>query len=336
MVKLSLFAPALMPNRRKWKRILIERGIEVILLLAALSSVLTTFGIMEILVIESYNFFRKVAELRNTTPISFFLGEFLNEREWSPLFEGGKFGILPLLTGTLVTTGVAIAFAIPIGTIISIYLSEFASSRTREIIKPILELLAGIPSVVFGYFALTAISPALQSIILAVQKYFMPGLGEFDYFLLPGFNMLSAGLAIGIAIIPLISSISEDAMRSVPLQMREGSYATGATRLQTALRVVLPASFSGVVAAYILGISRAIGETMIVAIAAGLQPNFTWNPLESAATVSAYIVQVSLGDIPHGSIEYDTIFIAGLSLVLMTLVLNIIGYFLSKRFREVY
>jgi phosphate transport system permease protein len=336
MAKISMAATSLLPNRRNWRRVLFERVIELVLLLAALSSVLTTFGIMEILVGESLKFFQDVAAFRNISATDFFFGEFLHALEWSPLFEGGKFGILPLLTGTLVTTAVAIVFAIPLGTIIAIYLSEFASSRVREIVKPILELLAAIPSVVFGYFALTAISPALRILITNIQQFFMPGRDEFDYFQLSGSNMLSAGLAIGIAIIPFISSISEDAMRSVPLQMREGSYATGATRFQTALRVVLPAAFSGVIAAYILGISRAIGETMIVAIAAGLQPNFTLNPLESAATVSAYIVQVSLGDIPHGSIEYGTIFAAGLALVLMTLVLNIMGYFLSRRFREVY
>jgi phosphate transport system permease protein len=206
------------------------------------------------------------------------------------------------------------------GTITAMYLSEFANARLREVVKPFLELLAGIPTVVYGYFALLFVTPLLQIVL--------PDL--------PGFNMLSAGLVMGMMILPLVSSISEDAMRSVPLHLREGSYAMGATRLQTAWRVVYPSAISGIFAAYILGISRAVGETMIVAIAAGLQPNLTWNPMDEAATITAYIVQVSLGDLPHGSLEYQTIFAAGLTLVLMTLVFNIIGYFLSKRYREIY
>ncbi len=317
---------------RQWR----ERAIEIVLFLAALSSILTTIGIMEVLVVESWRFFEKAGVLRGVSGLQFFLQEFISDKEWSPLFEGGRFGILPLVMGTLVTTGVAIAFALPVGTTIAIFLSEFATARVRESVKPILELLAGIPSVVFGYFALLFVTPLLQKLLLAIQMAFSPGKEEYEYFLLPGFNMLSAGLVIGIAIVPFISSISEDAMRAVPVQMREGSYATGATKLQTALSVVIPAAFSGIVAAFVLGISRAIGETMIVAIAAGLQPNFTLNPLDTAATISAYIVQVSLGDIPHGTVEYGTIFAAGLTLALMTLVLNIFGYFLTKRFREEY
>jgi phosphate transport system permease protein len=210
--------------------------------------------------------------------------------------------------------------AIPLGTIAAIYLSEFAHPQIREIIKPWLEVLAAIPTVVYGYFALLAVTPLLQMI----------------FPMLPGFNMLSAGLVMGLMIIPFVSSISEDAMRSVPVGLREGSYAMGATRLQTALKVVFPAAFSGISAAYILAISRAVGETMIVAVAAGLQPQLTWNPFEQGATITAYIVQVSLGDIPHGTLEYHTIFAAGLTLVLMTLVLNIIGHFLAKRYREIY
>jgi phosphate transport system permease protein len=210
--------------------------------------------------------------------------------------------------------------AIPLGTIVAIYLSEFAASKFREVIKPVLELLAAIPTVVYGYFALLFVTPFLQNIF--------PNL--------PGFNMLSAGLVMGLMIVPLVSSVSEDAMRAVPLGLKEGSYAAGATRLQTALKVVLPSAISGISAAYILGISRAVGETMIVAIAAGLQPVLTWNPFEEAATITAYIVQVSLGDLPHGSIEYQSIFAAGITLVVITLVLNIIGYFLTKRYREIY
>jgi phosphate transport system permease protein len=286
-----------------------EGIIEFVLFLAAFSAIATTIGILYILISESVGFFEKVS-----------IVEFLTDTEWTPLFAEPRYGILPLLSGTLVTTGVAMIVAIPLGTIAAIYLSEFASARSREIFKPILELLAAIPTVVYGYFALLVVTPLLQQVF--------PDL--------PGFNMLSAGLVMGLMTLPLISSISEDAMRSVPVGLREGSYAMGATRLQTSLRVVLPSAISGISAAYILGISRALGQTMIVAIAAGLQPNLTWNPFDQAATITAYIVQVSLGDLPHGSLEYQTIFAAGLTLVVMTLILNIIGYFLTKRYREIY
>jgi phosphate transport system permease protein len=294
---------------RKLVRDLQERAIEFVLFLAALSSVATTVAILGILFYESILFFQKVS-----------LWEFLTDTQWTPLFDDKHFGILPLVTGTLVTTLVALLVAVPLGTIIAIYLSEFASPIVREVVKPALELLAGIPTVVYGYFALLFLTPILQVIL--------PDL--------PGFSMLSAGLVIGIMIIPYVSSLSEDAMRTVPAHIREASYAMGATRFQTALRVVLPASISGISAAYILGISRAIGETMIVAIAAGGQPNLTLNPMEPAATMTAYIVSVSLGDLPHGSLEYQTIFAVGLTLVLMTLVFNIIGHFLTKRYREIY
>jgi phosphate transport system permease protein len=293
----------------KLARILRERGIEFILFLAAFSSVATTIGILEILIQESVGFFQEVS-----------LAEFFTDTEWSPLFADPHYGIMPLMSGTLVTSAVALLVAIPLGTIAAIYLSEFAPSQLREIIKPCLELLAAIPTVVYGYFALLYVTPLLQIVF--------PNL--------PGFNMLSAGLVMGLMIIPLISSISEDAMRAVPVGLKEGSYATGATRLQTALRVVFPAAISGISSSYLLGASRAVGETMIVAIAAGLQPNLTWNPLDQGATITAYIVQVSLGDLPHGTLEYKTIFAAGLVLVLMTLVLNIMGHFLAKRYREIY
>ena len=207
-----------------------------------------------------------------------------------------------------------------IGTITAIYLSEYASHRLREIIKPVLELLSAVPTVVYGYFALLFVTPLLQKLV--------PDL--------PGFTMLSAGLVIGIMIIPYVSSLSEDAIRAVPMHLREGSYAMGATRLQTALRVVVPGAISGIAAAYILGISRAIGETMVVAIAAGMQPNLTWDPQEPAQTITAYIVQVSLGDLPHGTLAYQTIFAAGLTLLVMTLVFNIAGFYLRQRFRQVY
>lgn len=296
------FSPKLLRDLR-------ERGIEAVLFIAALSSVATTVAIIGVLLYESALFFQEVS-----------LWEFLTSTEWTPLFEKKSFGIWPLVCGTLVTTLVALSVAVPLGTIIAIYLSEFAPPVIREVVKPTLELLAGIPTVVYGYFALLFVTPLLQQILPE----------------LPGFNMLSAGLVIGIMIIPYVSSLSEDAMRAVPAYLREGSYATGATRLQTALRVVIPASISGISAAYILGISRAAGETMVVAIAAGGQPNFTLNPMEPAATMTAYIVSVSLGDLPHNSLEYQTIFAVGLALVLMTLVFNIIGHFLSKRYREIY
>ncbi len=290
-------------------RVIRERIIEFILFLAACSSVATTIAILALLIEESFLFFQQVS-----------LWEFLTANEWTPLFAEPRYGIMSLLSGTLVTAGIAMMVAIPLGTIAAIYLSEFAPPHLREMVKPCLELLAAIPTVVYGYFALLFVTPLLQKII--------PGL--------PIFNMLSAGLVMGLMITPFISSISEDAMRAVPLGLREGSYAMGTTRLQTALRVVFPAATSGIASSYILGASRAVGETMIVAIAAGLQPNLTFNPLKEGATITAYIVQVSLGDVPRGTLEYETIFAAGLTLVLITLILNIIGHFLSKYYREVY
>ena len=286
-----------------------ERVIEILLLLAALSSVAITVGIVGVLIFESLQFFRHVS-----------IVEFLTDTQWTVLFADPHYGIMPLLSGTFVTSVVALLVSLPLGTIIAIYLSEYANTRTREILKPILELLSAVPTVVFGYFALLFLTPLLQR--------FLPSL--------PGFNMLSAGIVIGIMIIPYVSSLSEDAIRAVPVHIREGSYAMGATRLQTALRVLFPAAFSGIASAYVLGFSRAVGETMIVAVAAGTQPNLTLNPMDGAATITAYIVQVSLGDLPHGSIAYQSIFAAGLTLMLMTLIFNIGGYLLRKRFREIY
>jgi phosphate transport system permease protein len=286
-----------------------ERAIELVLFLAASVSVATTVGIVVILLTESLAFFREVSVV-----------QFLTDTQWTPLFADAHYGIAPLLAGTLVSSAVALLVAIPLGTIIAIYLSEFAPFTVREIAKPFLELLGGIPTIVFGYFALLFVTPLLQTI--------WPSL--------PGFNLLSAGLVMGIMIIPYVSSLSEDAMRAVPMSLREGSYAMGATRLQTAVRVVAPAAFSGIAAAYILAVSRAVGETMIVAIAAGMQPNLTWNPAEPAATITAYIVQVALGDLPHGSIGYQTIFAAGLTLALITLLFNLLGHLLRKRYRQVY
>ena len=294
---------------RRRTRVVREKIIELVLLFAALVSVFTTVGIVYILVKESVVFFREVP-----------LVKFLTDTQWTPLFDDAHFGIIVLLSGTLTSSFVALAIAIPLGTIIAIYLSEFAPFRLREIAKPFLELLGGVPTIVYGYFALLFVTPLLQRV----------------YPELPGFNLLSAGIVMGIMIIPYVSSISEDAMRAVPMSLREGSYAVGATRFQTAVKVVVPAAFSGIASAYILGISRAVGETMILAVAAGMQPNLTFNPLEPAATITAFIVQVALGDLPHGSIGYQTIFAAGLTLLLFTLVCNIAGHVLRKRFREAY
>jgi phosphate transport system permease protein len=294
---------------KKFSRHLKERAIEFVLMLAALSAVLTTAAIIGILLYESYTFFAHIS-----------IVDFLTDTVWTPLFANPRYGILPLVSGTLTVTGISLLIAIPIGTISAIYLSEFASHRVRETVKPTLELLAGVPTIVFGFFALMFITPMLQKIIPS----------------LPTFNMLSAGIVIGIMIIPYIASLSEDAMRAVPMSMREGSYAMGATRFQTAVRVVTPAAVSGIVAAYILGISRAIGETMVVAIAAGQQPKLSFDPTEAAATITAYIVQVAMGDLPHGSIGYQSIFAAGLVLILMTLTLNIIGHITRKKYSERY
>lgn len=306
--EVSAYTPQNNQRRLRWRKAR-DRVIEAGLLMAGLVAVFTTVAIVVILVTESLPFFEKVS-----------LKDFLTDTMWTPMFDQPRYGILPLVAGTLVTTMVALLLAIPCGTIIAIYLSEFATHRVRETVKPALELLGAVPTVVYGYFALMMVTPFLQR--------FMPNL--------PGFNMLGPGLVIGIMIIPYIASLSEDAMRAVPKYMREGSYAMGATRFQTATRVVVPGALSGIAAAYILAISRAVGETMVVAVAAGLQPNLTWNPTESAATITAFIVQVSLGDLPHDSIGYQAIFAAGLMLMLMTLVFNIGGFVLTRRFREVY
>ena len=302
--------PSISPRLAKnIRRNVKERVIEFILMLAALSAVATTFAIVTILVVESLGFFKTVSII-----------DFFTDTQWTPLFEDAHYGIMPLVAGTLTTSFIALSVAIPVGTIGAIYLSEFASHKTREIVKPILELLVGVPTVVFGYFALFFVTPMLQHIF--------PDL--------PGFNMLGPGIVMGVMIVPYISSVAEDAMRAVPMSMREGSYAMGATRFQTAIRVVTPVAVSGIVAAYILGISRAVGETMVVAVAAGQQPNLTFNPMESAATITAYIVQVALGDLPHGSIGYQSIFAAGLVLMVMTLGFNILGHMVRKKYRENY
>jgi phosphate transport system permease protein len=286
-----------------------DKLIEAVLLLAACVSVFTTLAIVYILVKESVLFFSHVP-----------LWTFLTDTQWTPLFDDAHFGIVVLLAGTLSSSLVALVIAIPLGTVIAIYLSEFAGHRVREVLKPVLELLSGIPTIIYGFFALLVVTPLIQKIY--------PGL--------PTFNILSAGIVMGIMIIPYVSSLSEDAMRAVPMSLREGAYAMGSTRFQTATRVVVPAAFSGIASAYILGISRAVGETMILAVAAGMQPNLTLNPLEPAATITSYIVQVALGDLPHGSVGYQTIFAAGLMLMLLTLLFNLLGYWLRRKYREVY
>lgn len=291
------------------RRHISERIIELFLFLAAATSVLTTVGIVYVLVSESIQFFKHVS-----------LWSFLTDTQWTPLFDDAHFGIMVLVSGTLVSAAVALSVAIPIGTVTAIYLSEFANSRIREWAKPALEILGGIPTIIFGYFALLIVTPLLQKLIPT----------------LPGFSLLSAGLVMGIMIVPYITSLSEDAMRAVPMSLREGSFAMGGSKLHTAIHIVVPAAFSGLAASYILAISRAVGETMILAVAAGMQPNLTWNPAEPAATITSYIVQVSLGDLPHGSIGYQTIFAAGLTLILITLCFNIAGQWLRRRFREHY
>ena len=286
-----------------------DRFVESILLLAACVSVFTTLAIVYILIKESLVFFSQVP-----------LWDFLTDTQWTPLFDDAHFGISVLLAGTLSSSFVALLIAVPLGTIIAIYLSEFAGHKTREVLKPMLELLSGIPTIIYGFFALLVVTPLLQKL--------MPEL--------PTFNILSAGLVMGIMIIPYVSSLSEDAMRAVPMSLREGAYALGSTRFQTATRVVVPAALSGIASAYILGISRAVGETMILAVAAGMQPNLTLNPMESASTITSFIVQVALGDLPHGSVGYQTIFAAGLTLMLLTLSFNLLGYWLRRKFREAY
>ncbi len=290
---------------RRW----IEFGIERALFVCAAASVLVTAGIIGVLAFETVAFFGEV-------PIT----SFLFGTVWTPLFTDRQFGVLPLVAGTLLVSAIAMVVALPAGVLSAIYLSEYAPSPVRRIVKPVLEILAGIPTVVYGYFALLYVTPALQQIF--------PSLAAF--------NALSPGLVMGLMILPLVSSLSEDALHAVPNGLREGAYALGATRMQAALRVVVPAAFSGISASFILAMSRAIGETMIVAIAAGQQPRLTLNPMVSVETMTAFIVQVSLGDTPAGSLEYRTIFAVGMLLFLMTFALNMASNWLRRRFREVY
>jgi phosphate transport system permease protein len=287
----------------------LERLIELALLLSAVLSVLTTAGIIIVLAVETFEFLRDVP-----------LVEFLTGTEWTPLFAAPRFGVLPLVAGTVLVSAIAMAVALPMGLLSSIYLSEYAPENLRRVVKPVLEVLAGVPTVVYGYFALMFVTPLLQRVFPQMS----------------GFNALSPGIVMGIMILPLVSSLAEDAMRAVPQGLREGAYALGATRMQTALQVVVPAAFSGITAAFILAVSRAVGETMIVAIAAGQQPRLTGNPFVPLETMTAYIVQVSLGDTPQGTLEYRTIFAVGMLLFLMTFGLNLASTWLRERFREEY
>ena len=291
------------------RRNLLERFIEFGLLCSGIFAIFITLAIIYVLVSEAIPFFQHVS-----------LYDFLTDTVWTPNYSIKHYGIMALVSGTLTTTFIALFVAVPLGTITAIYLSEFATHKVRETIKPVLELLVGVPTVVFGYFALMLVTPLLQKI----------------YPDLTTFNMLGPGIVMGIMIVPYIASVAEDAMRAVPMAMREGAYAMGATRFQTAVKVITPAAISGIIAAYILAISRAVGETMIVAIAAGQQPNFTFNPVESAATITSYIVSVALGDLEHGGIGFQSIFAAGLTLLIMTLMFNIIGHAVRKKFAERY
>ena len=286
-----------------------EKWIEGLMIACSFVTVLTTVGIILILTLETVKFFSEV-------PIT----DFLTDTQWTPLFSEKHFGILPLLSGTLLTTTIAIAVAVPVGLIIAIYLNEYASPGFTTLVKPVLEVLAAIPTVVYGFFALQFVTPVLQKVI--------PGLN--------GFNALSPGLVMGIMIIPYITSLSEDALRAVPRSLREASYGLGGTKFQTAFRVMVPAASSGIVVSIILAISRALGETMIVAIAAGQEPKLTFNPLESVETITTYIVQVSMGDVPQDSLEYQTIFAAGLTLFVFTFILNNISYYIRKKFQNKY
>ncbi|MDH5396635.1 MAG: phosphate ABC transporter permease subunit PstC [Cyclobacteriaceae bacterium] len=286
-----------------------EKLIEGILFLCALITIFTTIGIIWVLVSESFLFFREVSII-----------DFFTDSQWTPLFAQKHFGIMPLLSGTLLTTFVAILVALPLGLTIAVYLNEYAPGKFRKTVKPLLEILAAVPTVVYGFFALIVVTPFLQS--------FIPGLS--------GFNALSAGIVMGIMIIPFISSLSEDALYAVPKSLREAAYGMGSTRLQTSFKVLIPAASSGIVSSVILALSRAIGETMIVSIAAGQQPRLTLNPLVPIETVTAYIVQVSLGDVPHGSLEYRTIFAAGITLFVFTLILNNISFYVNRKYRQRY
>jgi phosphate transport system permease protein len=301
--------PAAVPLKRRKLPRAGETVIHAILFACGALSILTTAGIIAVLIGETIEFFRVVPLL-----------EFLTDTQWTPLFADKHFGILPLLSGTVLVALGAMVIALPVGLLAAIYLSEYAPDRVRRVVKPLLEILAGIPTVVYGYFALLFITPLLRQVLDGVEV----------------FNALSASIAIAVMIIPLVSSLSEDAMIAVPRSLREAGYAMGATKFEVATQIVVPAALSGIIAAYILAISRAIGETMIVAIAAGQQPVLSFNPLKAVETMTAYIVQVSLGDTPQTSFEFKTIFAVGMTLFVMTLGLNLVSHWVMRRYREVY
>lgn len=285
-----------------------ERFVQIVLLLCALVSIFTTIGIISVLLLQTISFFKEVP-----------IWDFLTDTQWTPLFADKHFGILPLLSGTLLTSAIALLVSVPMGLVIAIYLSEYAAGAVRKSVKPFLEILAGIPTIVYGYFALITVTPLLQNIFPTIS----------------GFNALSAGIVMGIMILPLITSLSEDALRAVPQSMREGGYALGASKLQVSLAIVFPSAFSGIIASIILAFSRAIGETMIVAIAAGQSTIINGNPLNPVSTMTAYIVQVSQGDTPYGTLSYNTIFAVAITLFLFTFLLNIISFRIRKRFLAV-
>ena len=292
-----------------WRRHLPERGIALVLFLSTILSILITVGIIAVLLFEAIKFFGEVS-----------FWEFITGTRWTPLFSSKQFGVLALVAGTTLTAALAMLVALPLGLLSAIYLSEYAPEKVRRPVKPILEVLAGIPTVVYGYFALLFVTPILRQISADISV----------------FNALSAAVVMGIMILPMVSSLSEDAMRSVPRTLREGAYALGSTKLEVSTLVVVPAALSGIVSAFILAVSRAIGETMIVTIAAGQNPNFTLNPFVPIETMTAYIVQVSQGDAPAGSIEFKTIFAVALLLFSITLVMNLLSQYVVSRFREEY
>lgn len=293
---------------RKLQRIK-EIAIEKAFFLCAFLSIFTTLGIILVLIFETFSFFEEVPVL-----------EFLTGTRWAPTFRPQSFGVLPLINGTLMVALGAAVIALPLGITSAIYLSEYADAKVRQVVKPVLEILAGIPTVVYGYFAISFITPLLREFIPEANI----------------FNAASASIVVGVMILPMVSSLSEDAMRSVPRALREGAYALGSTKLEVSTKIVVPAALSGILASFILAISRAIGETMAVTLAAGATPKITLNFFESIQTMTAYIVQVSLGDTPYGSIEYKTIFAVGMVLFAMTLLMNIASMWIKSRYREVY
>ncbi len=310
----NLYKPEGRALRARWRKVLPERVITVIMVVCAMMSVLTTAGIIFVLLFQALQFFGEVSFI-----------EFITGTRWTPLFQSKHFGVLALVSATFLTAVLSMAVALPLGLLSAIFLSEYAPEPVRRVVKPVMEVLAGIPTVVYGYFALLFVTPILQAVapVLINREIFV-------------FNALSASIVMGIMILPMVASLSEDAMRAVPRSLREASYALGATRLEVSTRVVVPAALSGIVSAFILAVSRAIGETMIVTIAAGQTPNFTLNPFVPIETMTAYIVQVSLGDTPTGTLEYKTIFAVALLLFAMTLVMNLLSQYVVRRFREEY